>query len=126
VRTAVIGGATHMPGNEQSDRIHSGAAESYPDFAPGFVHFTEDVVFGDLWTRPELELKLRSLLTLACLTTLGAPREHLTFHINLARKNGVSDEELGEAFPHLCFYAGWSRATAALTVAREILLGDDA
>ena len=114
-----------MPG-EEPDKIVSGAAEHYPDFAPGFVHFTEDVVFGDLWMRTELAPKLRSLVTVACLTALGANPVHLRFHLTLALKNGVTEEELVEALTHLCFYTGWSRATSALTVAREILRGENA
>jgi len=97
----------------------SGAARMFGDFAPGLVTFTDDVLFGQVWTRPELSPRDRSLVTVAALTTAGNT-EQLTYHLGLARQNGVTETELIEAITHLAFYAGWPRAMSAMTVARQV------
>jgi 4-carboxymuconolactone decarboxylase len=97
----------------------SGAARMFGDFAPGFVFFTDDVLFGQVWTRPDLSPRDRSLVTVAALTA-GGNAEQLTYHLGLARHNGVTETELIEAITHLAFYAGWPRAMSAMTVARQV------
>jgi len=97
----------------------SGAAKMFGDFAPGLVTFTDDVLFGQVWTRPELSPRDRSLVTVAALTAAGNT-EQLTYHLRLARQNGVTESELVEAITHLAFYAGWPRAMSAMTVARQL------
>ncbi len=98
----------------------SGAAKMFGDFAPGLVHFTDDVLFGEVWTRPELSPRDRSLVTVTALATAGNT-EQLTFHLGLARRNGVTSTELTEAITHLAFYAGWPQAMSAMTVAKQVL-----
>ena len=102
------------PSDEQSI-----AARMFGDFAPGLVTFTDDVLFGQVWTRPELSPRDRSLVTVSALTTAGNT-EQLTYHLGLARQNGVTETELIEAITHLAFYAGWPRAMSAMTVARQV------
>jgi 4-carboxymuconolactone decarboxylase len=97
----------------------SGAAKMFGDFAPGLVAFTDDVLFGQAWTRPELSPRDRSLVTVAALTTAGNT-EQLTYHLGLARQNGATEAELTEAITHLAFYAGWPRAMSAMAVAKEV------
>ncbi len=108
--------AAQVPANEPS-----GAARQFGDFAPGLVGFTDDVLFGQAWTRPELSPRDRSLVTVAALTTAGNT-EQLTYHLGLARENGVTVTELTEAITHLAFYAGWPRAMA---VAMQVLTAPD-
>jgi 4-carboxymuconolactone decarboxylase len=98
----------------------SGAAKMFGDFAPALVHFTDDTLFGQVWTRPELSPRDRSLVTVVALATAGNT-EQLTFHLGLARENGVTTTELTEAITHLAFYAGWPRAMSAMTVAKQVL-----
>jgi 4-carboxymuconolactone decarboxylase len=100
----------------------SGAARMFGDFAPGLVGFTDDVLFGQVWTRPELSPRDRSLVTVAALIA-GGNAEQLTYHLGLARQNGVTETELIETITHLAFYAGWPRAMSAMTVARQVLRG---
>jgi 4-carboxymuconolactone decarboxylase len=97
----------------------SGAAKMFGDFAPGLVTFTDDVLFGQVWTRPELSPRDRSLVTVAALTAAGNTGQ-LTYHLGLARQNGVTETELIEAITHLAFYSGWPRAMSAMTVARQV------
>jgi 4-carboxymuconolactone decarboxylase len=97
----------------------SGAARMFGDFAPGLVGFTDDVLFGQVWTRPGLSPRDRSLVTVAALTA-GGNAEQLTYHLGLARQNGVTETELIEAITHLAFYSGWPRAMSAMSVARQV------
>jgi len=93
----------------------SGAQKAFGDFAPAFVGFTDEVLFGQVWTRPGLSPKERSLITVAALTA-GGNTEQLTFHLRFAEDNGVTREELVEALTHLAFYAGWPKAMSAMAV----------
>ncbi len=95
------------------------------DFAPKLAELTDDVLFGDVWARPELSPRDRSLITCAALITNGST-EQLRSHLTRARDNGVTETELKEMIIHLAFYAGWPRAMSAITVAREQLAGKGA
>ncbi len=107
-----------------SDPNHepSGAELMFGDFAPAFVGFTDDVLFGQVWNRPELPAKERSLVTIAALTTLGNT-DQLRFHLQFAKDNGNTEDELIEAITHLAFYTGWPKAFAAMAVAKEVFRG---
>jgi 4-carboxymuconolactone decarboxylase len=97
----------------------SGAQKAFGGFAPAFVGFTDDVLFGQIWKRPQLSPKERSLVTVAALTTSGNP-DQLVYHLGLAKQNGATEEELIEAITHLAFYAGWPKAYSAMAVARQV------
>jgi 4-carboxymuconolactone decarboxylase len=89
------------------------------DIAPKLAELTDDVLFGDVWARPELSPRDRSLVTCAALITNGSI-EQLRGHLARARDNGLSEDELVEAITHLAFYAGWPRAMSAAAVARDV------
>ncbi|MFC5745433.1 carboxymuconolactone decarboxylase family protein [Actinomadura rugatobispora] len=97
----------------------SGAQKMFGDFAPQLVHFTDDVLFGEVWERPQLPLRDRSLITVASLVTSGST-EQLRHHLGRAKDNGVSEAELIEAITHLAFYTGWPRAMSAMSVAKDL------
>lgn len=97
----------------------SHARQAIGDFAPKLVDLTDDVLFADVWERPELPKRDRSLVTVASLIT-SSSFEQLTPHLRRARKNGLSEDELIEAITHLAFYAGWPRAMSAIHVARKV------
>jgi 4-carboxymuconolactone decarboxylase len=90
------------------------------DFAPKLMELNEQVLFGDIWERPGLSKRDRSLITVATLVALYRINE-LPFHIARARENGISKEELAEVFTHLAFYAGWPSAMTAVNIAMEVL-----
>ncbi|MGC6588833.1 carboxymuconolactone decarboxylase family protein [Paenibacillus sp. Dod16] len=83
------------------------------------VELTDDVLFGDIWKREELSSRDRSLITVSSLIT-GGNTQQLKNHLNLAKQNGLSEEELIEAMIHLAFYAGWPKAMSAIMVAKEV------
>jgi len=89
------------------------------DLAPKLVEITEQVIFGDVWERPGLAKRDRSLITVSALVALNRP-EQLRGHLRLAQKNGVTRDEIIEAITHLAFYAGWPNAITAVNVAKEI------
>jgi 4-carboxymuconolactone decarboxylase len=97
----------------------SAARQMLGDFAPALVHFTDDVLFGEVWKRPELSPRDRSLVTVAALIA-GGNAEQLNFHLQYAKDNGVTQEELIEAITHLAFYAGWPKAFSAIAVAKKV------
>jgi 4-carboxymuconolactone decarboxylase len=89
------------------------------DFAPKLAELTDTVLYGDVWERPELSKRDRSLATVAALIALNRP-DQLRSHLRIARQNGVTQEELIETITHLAFYAGWPNAVTAIGVAREV------
>ena len=93
----------------------SGAQKLIGDFAPKLVELTDDVLFSDVWARPELAPRDRSLITCAALITNGST-EQLRAHLGIAKANGVTEAELKEVIIHLAFYAGWPRAMSAFLV----------
>ena len=106
-----------------SEPQQSGAERMFGDFAPALVRFTDDVLFGDVWTRTDLSTKERSLVTVAALTALGNT-DQLVFHLDFAKQNGNSEAELIEAITHLAFYTGWPKAMAAMAVAKRVFRGE--
>ena len=83
------------------------------------AELTDNVLFGDVWARPGLSPRDRSLVTVSALTALNRP-DQLRFHLAKARENGVTQDELIETITHLAFYAGWPNAVTAIAVAREV------
>lgn len=87
--------------------------------APKLVDLTEKVLFGDVWERPGLSKRDRSLITVATLVALNRT-EQLRGHLERALINGVSKDEIVEAITHLAFYSGWPTAMSAALIAKEI------
>jgi 4-carboxymuconolactone decarboxylase len=96
------------------------AQKAIGDIAPKLAELTDDVLFGDVWERPQLGKRDRSLITCAALVALGKV-EQMTFHFPRALENGVTKEELVELITHLAFYAGWPNAMSAMPKVRELL-----
>lgn len=91
----------------------------FGDIAPKFAQLTDEVLFGDIWSRPGLSPRDRSLITVSALIAMNRP-DQLRGHLARARENGLSDAELIEATTHLAFYAGWPSAVTAIGVTREV------
>jgi 4-carboxymuconolactone decarboxylase len=100
----------------------SRAQQLMGDIAPKLAQLTDSVLFGDVWARPGLSRRDRSLATVSALIAMNRP-DQLRSHLALARTNGVTRDELVEAITHLAFYTGWPNAITAVTVAREVFSG---
>lgn len=101
----------------------SAAQRMIGDIAPKLADLTDDVLFGDVWERPQLAPRDRSLVTITALVA-GGHVEQLPFHLTLGRRNGLTQEEIVEAITHLAFYTGWPRAMSAITVAKQTFTDD--
>lgn len=100
----------------------SGAQRLLGDVAPKLAQLTDDVLFGDVWNRPGLSKRDRSLATVSALIALNRP-EQLRSHLALARENGMTERELVEVITQMAFYSGWPNAVTATGVAREVFRG---
>ena len=89
------------------------------EVAPKLAELSADVLFGDVWERPGLSKRDRSLITVAALTAMYRT-DQLPGHLERALTNGVTREEIGEIITHLAFYAGWPAAMTAGTIARKV------
>ncbi|WP_066042336.1 carboxymuconolactone decarboxylase family protein [Herbiconiux solani] len=96
-----------------------GGRRMFGDFAPKLAALTDDVLFEDVWNRPELSARDRSLITVAVLAA-GGDTAQLEFHLGRAVENGVTKDELIEAITHVTLYAGWPKGMAAMGVAKEV------
>jgi len=97
----------------------SPAQKMIGDFAPALADLTDRVLFGEVWERPPLSKRDRSLATVAALVALNRP-DQLRFHLAYAVQNGVKKEELIEMITHLAFYSGWPNAMSAIMAAKEV------
>ncbi len=97
----------------------TGPRQTLGDFAPKLASLTDDVLFGDIWERPGLSKRDRSLITVSTLVALYRT-EQLPFHLKRAVENGVTQDELVEAITHLAFYAGWPSAMTAINLAKKL------
>lgn len=109
----------HHDQNSGSTGGWTGGRQAFGDFAPGLVHYTDEVLFDEVWERAGLSKRDRSLVTVAALTAMGKT-DQLTFHLDFARQNGVTEDELKEAITHLAFYTGWPNGMSAMTVAKDV------
>lgn len=107
-----------MTDQSQSVRPRIAPAAVY-EVAPGLGQFTDDVLFGDVWLRPQLAPRDRSLITVAALVATGKLPQ-IGPHIRRALDNGVTPEEIGELITQLAFYTGWPSAMSAVTEVKKV------
>ena len=119
--TALGCNAEIRPAEPQPEQTR--AQQLMGDIAPKMAELTDDVLFGDVWERPELSKRDRSLVTVSALIAMNRP-EQLRSHLALAKQNGLTEQELVEAMTHLAFYSGWPNAVSAIAVAREVFAQD--
>jgi 4-carboxymuconolactone decarboxylase len=94
--------------------------EQFGQITPSLVQYTTDALFRDLWLRPGLVPRDRSLVTVSALVATGQVAQ-ITYHLNRAMDNGLTREEAGEVLGHLAFYAGWPNAFSAAPVVEEVI-----
>jgi 4-carboxymuconolactone decarboxylase len=95
------------------------AQKAIGDISPTLVDLTDRVLFGEVWARPQLSQRDRSLVTVSALIAMNRP-DQLRSHLVRARENGLTEEELIETITHLAFYSGWPNAITAINVAKEV------
>jgi 4-carboxymuconolactone decarboxylase len=109
-----------LPLNEaaEADRA-TRVGQQFGTVAPGVVQYTTDVLFRDLWLRPDLAPRDRSLVTISSLIASGQVAQ-LSSHLNRAMDNGLTQTQASEALTHLAFYVGWPNVFSALPVAKDV------
>ncbi len=121
-------GALAVPACAQDQTVASDATASqqqsraqqlYGDIAPKMAELTDEVLYGDIWERPGLSKRDRSLATVSALVAMNRP-DQLRSHLAMAKRNGVTEAELIETITHLAFYSGWPNAVSAIAVAKEV------
>ena len=115
----------------QTKIVQTAGRDQLGDFAPEFAHLNDDILFGEVWSRTdELSLRDRSLITITSLISQGITDSSLTYHLQEAKKNGITRSEAAEIITHIAFYAGWPKAWAAFRLAKEVwkddVTGEDA
>jgi 4-carboxymuconolactone decarboxylase len=111
---------TLLPFNEAAEAQRSKAVqEQFGSSFPGMVQYTTDILFRDLWLRPDLAPRDRSLVTVSALIANGQTAQ-LTPHLNRAMDNGLTQAEAAEAITHLAFYVGWPNVFSAMPVAKDV------
>jgi 4-carboxymuconolactone decarboxylase len=111
-------------GQEQQEEVmaqipSSAARDRVRDTVPKLIEVTEQVLFGDIWERPELSKRDRSLIVCTVLTATYRP-EQLRGHLQRALDNGLTKTEISEMITHVAFYAGWPASMSAANIAREV------
>ena len=101
--------------------------DSLGEFAPKFAQLNDDVLFGEVWSREEqLSLRDRSLVTVVALVSQGLTDSSFRYHLESAKKNGITRNEIAEILTHAAFYMGWPKAWAAFRMAKEVWAEDSA
>jgi 4-carboxymuconolactone decarboxylase len=109
-----------LPLNEAAEAQRATAVEhNFGDVAPGVVQYTTDALFRDLWLRPGLAPRDRSLVTVSALVANGQVAQ-IPYHLNRAMDNGLTKAEASEVLTHLAFYAGWPNVFSAMPVFKDV------
>ena len=96
------------------------AIDDLKALAPEFAKLTQDFLFGDIWERPVLSKRDKSLITVTCLVALNRI-EQVEFHLKKAFENGLTKEELVAAITHIAFYAGWPTAASGFNHLQKVI-----
>lgn len=101
--------------------VQTAGRQQLGKFAPDFARYNDDILFGEVWSKNDvLSLHDRSIVTVSALIAQGITDSSLKYHIQTAKKNGVTKEEMAEIITQLGFYSGWPKAWAAFNYAKEI------
>ncbi len=109
-----------LPLNEAAEADRAArVSQQFDAVAPGVVQYTTDILFHDLWLRPDLAPRDRSLVTVSTLIASGQVAQ-IPYHLNRAMDNGLTQSQAAEVITHLAFYVGWPNAMSALPVAKDV------
>ncbi|MGM9905808.1 carboxymuconolactone decarboxylase family protein [Lactobacillus sp.] len=106
--------------------IQTAGRDQLGDFAPEFAHFNDDVLFGENWNNQDIDPKTRSIVVISVFMGRGLVDESLKYHLQTAKKNGVTKKEIAAIITHAAFYAGWPVAWAVFNMAKDIWTEDEA
>lgn len=90
------------------------------EFAPEFAHYNDDILFGENWNNPDIDLKTRSIITMVALMSSGITDSSLVYHLENAKAHGVSKKEAVAIITHVSFYVGWPKGWAVFNLAKNV------
>lgn len=100
--------------------VQTAGREALGEFAPDFARFNDDVLFGENWNNHDIDLKMRCIITVVSLMSQGITDNSLKYHLENAKKNGVTKNEIAAIVTHVAFYAGWPKAWAVFNLAKQV------
>lgn len=100
--------------------VQTAGRQALGDFAPEFAHYNDDVLFGENWNNTDIDVKTRCIITVVALMSQGICDNSLKHHLQNAKNNGVTREEIAAAVTHTAFYAGWPKAWTVFNLAKEV------
>ena len=101
--------------------VQTAGRQQLGTFAPDFARYNDDILFGEVWSKNDvLPLRERSIVTVSVLIAQGITDSSLKYHMETAKKNGVTKDEMAEIITQLAFYSGWPKAWAAFGYAKEV------
>ncbi|WP_270381117.1 carboxymuconolactone decarboxylase family protein [Mitsuokella multacida] len=118
---AAIQALTPAPAKKAVKIVQTAGRQQLGDFAPDFARYNDDILFGEVWSKNDvLSLHDRSIVTVSALIAQGITDSSLKYHIESAKKNGVTKAEMAEIITQVGFYGGWPKAWAAFRYAKEV------
>ena len=100
--------------------VQTAGRNALGDFAPDFAHYNDDILFGENWNNTDINLKTRCIITVVALMAQGICDNSMKHHLQNAKNNGVTREEIAASITHAAFYAGWPKAWAVFNLAKEV------
>ena len=100
--------------------VQTAGRKQLGDFAPGFAHLNDDVLFGEVWNEEAIDVKTKCIVTVVSLMASGITDSSLTYHLQNAKTHGVTKEEIAAIITHATMYVGWPKGWAVFRLAKEI------
>ncbi len=100
--------------------VQTAGRDQLGDFAPAFAHLNDDVLFGEVWNESALDIKTKCIITVVSLMASGITDSSLKYHLENAKKNGVTKEEAAAIITHCTMYTGWPKGWAVFRLAKEV------
>lgn len=100
--------------------VQTAGRDSIGDFAPMFAHLNDDVLFGEVWNEDVISIKTKCIITVVSLMASGITDSSLAYHLQNAKNNGVTKEEIAAIITHVAMYAGWPKGWAVFRLAKDV------
>lgn len=100
--------------------VQTAGREALGKFAPQFAHFNDDVLFGENWNNHDIDVKMRSIITVVALMSSGVTDSSLKYHLQNAKNHGVTQKEIAAIITHVAFYVGWPKGWAVFNLAKDV------
>jgi 4-carboxymuconolactone decarboxylase len=112
--------ALENKGDKMGKIVQTAGRDNLGGFAPEFAHYNDDILFGENWNNKDISIKTRCIITIVALMSQGITDTSLKYHLENAKKNGVTKEEIASVVTHTAFYSGWPKAWAVFNLAKDV------